>query len=158
MSPASFVSIVGITNSSRPLQRAAFLLLPRTVSFRTSPASQLQRSRGTFRSRWPPLDTYSNPRSAANHNSDRLDSPSTFRVPRYQGRPSQSPAQAPCPPAAAAAHARLVNLPFQLSCVQRFRLRAQRCRRRLIHLLIDEQLLRPERPPRTCNNRNPDHH
>jgi len=40
-----------------------------------------------------------------------------------------------------------VNLPFQLSGVQRFRLRAQRGWRRLAQLLVDEQLFGPERPP-----------
>src|SRR6266849_4069967 len=106
ISPASFVSIVRITNCSCPLHMAAFVSLPHTFYFKTSPASQLQRSRGIFRNKSPLLDTYSNPRSPANHNSDRPDFPSSFQVPRYQARLSRSPRPAPCPPPAPAAHAR----------------------------------------------------
>jgi hypothetical protein len=50
--------------------------------------------------------------------------------------------------------ARLMNLSFQLCCVQGFRLRTQRHRRCFVHLLFDEQLLRPERPPRYRKYRN----
>src|SRR5260370_3238593 len=52
--------------------------------------------------------------------------------------------------------ARRVDLPLQFSRVQRFRFSAQRSRRCLIHLLIDEQLLRPEGPPRPRKHWNPD--
>jgi len=53
---------------------------------RTSPASPLQKSRGTFRNRRPLRDTYSNPRPPAKHNSDHLDFLSTIRVPRLSCR------------------------------------------------------------------------
>src|SRR5713226_6700237 len=52
--------------------------------------------------------------------------------------------------------ARRVDLSLQFSRVQRFRSRAQRGWRFLIHLLIDEQLLRPKRPPRPRKHWNPD--
>src|SRR6266436_3927884 len=51
--------------------------------------------------------------------------------------------------------ARRVDLPLQFSRVQRFRFSAQRSWRCLIHLLIDEQLLRPEGPPRPRKHWNP---
>src|SRR6266853_1935015 len=52
--------------------------------------------------------------------------------------------------------ARRVDLSLQFSRVQRFRFSAQCGWRCLIHLLIDEQLLRPEGPPRPRKHWNPD--
>src|SRR6266446_9104069 len=56
---------------------------PPPFYLRTSLASPLQKSRGTFRSKLPPLDTCSNPRSPANHNSGRLHSPSVSPAPPF---------------------------------------------------------------------------
>src|SRR6266851_2933564 len=51
--------------------------------------------------------------------------------------------------------ARRVDPSLQFSRVQRFPFSAQRGWRCLIHLLIDEQLLRPESPPRPRKHWNP---
>src|SRR5260370_3481514 len=51
--------------------------------------------------------------------------------------------------------ARRVDLSLQFFRVQRFRFSAHRGWRCLIHLLIDEQLLRPESPPRPRKHWNP---